>query len=364
MKIAYVCSSLSLGGLELNHLRNALWMQARGHDVAIYAVPQGPMFQKAIEYKLPCFPIKHQRKYYAWGASFSLARQLKKDQVTHVFIRDNRDMSMIATVKARLGNSIVTAYFMEMQLGVKKTGLFHSIRFNYLDFWFCPLLFLEKQVFEWTNMSPSKVHLVPSGIDRSEIKRITKEAARTQLDLPLYGFTFGLIGRFDLQKGQLLVLDALQRCTNTSINLVFLGEPTRNETNHVMEKMETFIEEHDLTDRVFIRPFMQEVGVFYSALDALIMATRAETFGMVTLEAIAYGIPVVGSNAGGTPDLLHHEAFGRLFEPLNASDLAIRMNEMVSNPIYFDQALWEQHVARFDHHQVCKSIEQVVSSNT
>jgi hypothetical protein len=51
-----------------------------------------------------------------------------------------------------------------------------------------------------------------------------------------------------------------------------------------------------------------------------------------------------------------------LFEPLNAVDLALQMNQMVSNPIDFDQALWEQHVARFDHHQVCKSIEQVVSS--
>lgn len=364
MKIAYVCSSLSLGGLELNHLRNALWMQARGHEVAIYAVPQSPMFQKAIEYKLVCFPINHQRKYYAWSAAFSLARQLKKNQVTHVFIRDNRDMSMIATVKARMGKSIVAAYFMEMQLGVKKTGIFHSLRFNYLDYWFCPLPFLEKQAIEWTHISPSKVHLVPSGIDRTAIKCITKEAARTQLGLPQNGFTFGLIGRFDLQKGQLLVLDALQRCANTSINLVFLGEPTRNETNQVMEKMETFIKEHHLVDRVFIRPFMQEVGVFYSALDALIMATKAETFGMVTLEAIAHGIPVVGSNAGGTPDLLHHEAFGRLFEPLNASDLALRMNEMVSNPINFDQALWEQHVTRFDHNEVCKSIEQVVSSNT
>jgi glycosyltransferase involved in cell wall biosynthesis len=364
MKIAYVCSSLSLGGLELNHLRNALWMQARGHDVVMYAPQESPLFQKALDSGLHGIPITHQRKYYAWSAAISLARSLKKEQVSHVFIRDNRDMSMIATVKVRMGKSIITAYFMEMQLGVKKTGILHSIRFKSLDYWFCPLFFLEKQVIEWTHISPSKVHLVPSGIDRTAIKRINKEAARRQLELPLHGFTFGLVGRFDLQKGQLLVLDALHRCTNAAINLVFLGEPTRNETNHVMEKMETFIKEHHLVDRVFIRPFMQEVGVFYSALDALIMATKAETFGMVTLEAIAHGIPVVGSNAGGTPDLLHNETFGRLFEPLNAADLALRMNEMVSNSITFDQALWEQHVSRFDHHAVCKSIEQVVSSNT
>lgn len=362
MKIAYVCSSLSLGGLELNHLRNALWMQARGHEVLIYAPEESPLFKKGSDSGLSCIHIAHQRKYYAWSAAFSLACSLKKEQVSHVFIRDNRDMSMIATVKALIGKSIVTAYFMEMQLGVKKRGILHSIRFNYLDFWFCPLPFLEKQVHEWTRINPSKVHLVPSGIDRSVIKRLEKDNARMQLDLPLRGFIFGLVGRFDVQKGQLLVLEALQRCENTSVNLVFLGEPTRNETNHVMERMESFIVEHHLANRVFIRPFMQEVGVFYSALDTLIMATKAETFGMVTLEAIAHGIPVLGSNAGGTPDLLSQEAFGRLFEPLNAADLAIRMNEMVSSPVVFNLALWEQHVARYDHHAVCKSVEQVVSS--
>lgn len=362
MKIAYVCSSLSLGGLELNHLRNALWMQAHGHEVLIYAPEESPLFKKASDAGLPCFYIAHQRKYYAWGAAITLARSLKKERVTHVFIRDNRDMSMLATVKAMLGKTIVSAYFMEMQLGVKKTGILHSIRFSYLDYWFCPLPFLEKQVHEWTRIKPSKVHLLPSGIDRSTVTSIEKEVARTQLNLPLRGFIFGLVGRFDVQKGQLLVLEALQRCENTSVNLVFLGEPTRNETNHVMERMEAFIAKHQLADRVFIRQFMQDVGVFYSALDALIMATKAETFGMVTLEAIAHGVPVLGSNAGGTPDLLSQEAFGRLFEPLNEADLAIRMNEMVSNPVIFNPVMWKQHMARFDHHSVCKSIEQVVSS--
>ena len=362
MNIAYLCTSKSLGGLELNHLRNASWMQARSHTVLCLFTEGSSLALEAKKMNLPTVCIPYTRRYYPFIKAFQVAKLLKENRITHVFIRDNRDMSMLATLKFLLGKKVITAYFMEMQLGVKKTGIFHSIRFNYLDYWFCPLPFLEKQVIEWTNMSRSKVHFVPSGIDRSVIKRINKEVARTQLGLPQNGFTFGLIGRFDLQKGQLLVLDALQRCANTSVNLVFLGEPTRNETNQVMEKMETFIEEHELTDRVFIRPFMQEVGVFYSALDALIMATKAETFGMVTLEAIAHGIPVVGSNAGGTPDLLNHEAFGRLFEPLNAADLALQMNQMVSNPIDFDQALWEQHVARFDHHQVCKSIEQVVSS--
>lgn len=360
MRIAYVCSSLSLGGLELNHLRNAVWMQERGHDVKVFAVLNSPLYQKAVQWGLPCSPIKHQRKYYDWFAAFKLASELKEASISHVFFRDNRDMSLIATVKARLGRSIVTAYFMEMQLGIKKTGLLHTLRFRYIDFWFCPLPFLINQVRNWTKIDPSKIKLVPSGMDLSWAQNTNKPEARENLNLPKDNFLFGLIGRFDVQKGQLLVLEAMKLCKNQKFTLVFLGEPTRNENNHVFETMQKWIDENHWETRVFIRPFMDDVRMFYSAIDALIMATKAETFGMVTLEAIAHKVPVLGSNAGGTPDLICGDEFGILFKSLDAHDLAKAMDIIQVSPLTFNLQRWEQHLTQFNYPNVCKSIEYVL----
>lgn len=361
MKIAYVCSSLSLGGLELNHLRNAHWMRERGHEVAIFSPKDSPLFNQAKSEGMACFPIPHQRKYYAWGAALSLFRTMRKNKFTHLFIRDNRDMSMCATVKYLSGKQLSLAYFMEMQLGVKKKGVLHTLRYRYLNYWFCPLPYLKQQVLEWTNINPEKVHLVPSGMNRANIKSMPREEARIQMALPQIEFTFGLVGRFDRQKGQLLVLEAMELCKNRAFNLVFLGEPTRNEDNGIAQAMEEFIAVNNLEMRVFIRPFMPELSPFYSSIDALIMATKAETFGMVTLEAIAYGVPVVGSRAGGTPDLLQYGTFGYSFEPLNASSLAQAMDKMMDTPLILNSETWDEHIARFDHQTVCKSIEQVVT---
>jgi glycosyltransferase involved in cell wall biosynthesis len=361
MKIAYVCSSLSLGGLELNHLRNAHWMQERGHEVAIFSPKDSPLFKQAINDGMTCYPISHQRKYYAWGAALRLFRTLRRNKFTHVFIRDNRDMSLCATVKCLSGKKLSLAYFMEMQLGVKKKGVLHTLRFSYLNYWFCPLPYLEQQVLEWTNINPEKVHLLPSGINRTNIKLMPREEARKQLALPAREFTFGLVGRFDRQKGQLLVLEAMELCKHRAFNVVFLGEPTRNEQHGVVEAMEEFIAAKNLEQRVFIRPFMPELSTFYASIDALIMATKAETFGMVTLEAITYGVPVVGSRAGGTPDLLQNENFGYCFEPLVAASLAEAMDKMIDQPLVFNTKTWEAHLARFDYQAVCKSIEQVVT---
>jgi glycosyltransferase involved in cell wall biosynthesis len=361
MRIAYVCSSLSLGGLELNHLKNALWMQQRGHEVFVYAPENSPLFQKATQLGLKTLPMRRQPKYYAWFSALILAKALRRQRITHLFFRDNRDMSMVASIKAIMRNAITTAYFMEMQLGVRKRGILHSIRFSFLDFWFCPLPYLYEQVSTWTKIASHKVKLLPSGIDMNNISSLSKEDARTNLQLPLNAFLIGLIGRFDAQKGQLLALKALSQIENKSIHLVLLGEPTKNERNDVLENIKRVMKENGLEKQVILRPFMDDVTVFYSAMDALIMATNSETFGMVTLEAIAHKVPVIGSNSGGTPDLLNHGAFGLLFEPMNEIDLAQKINQLYANPICFDEPAWKVYMDQFNSETVCKSIEGVVT---
>ncbi|MFM7388307.1 MAG: glycosyltransferase family 4 protein [Bacteroidota bacterium] len=363
MRIAYLCTSRSWGGLELNHLRNALWMHERGHKVSIFAPEGSPFYLQAIQNNLTCISIKYQPKYFAWKSAYRLARLFKEHDISHVFIRDNRDMSLIATLKSRMGDTICTCYFMEMQLGVSKRGVLHTLRFSYLDYWFCPLKGLAEQVRTMTRINPKKIHHLPSGIDLQGMKAMNKSEARRRLNLPNDAMIFGLPGRFDPQKGQLLALEALNLAQNKQLHLVFLGEPTKNEQESVLEIMERKIDQYQFKDRVFIRPFMKEMDVFFSSIDALLMATKAETFGMVTLEAMAYGVPVIGSYAGGTPELLGQGKFGILFETLNPLDLARAMDEMASYPPQIDAEALRNHVAAFDHQKVCHTLETLLATS-
>jgi glycosyltransferase involved in cell wall biosynthesis len=357
MHIAYLCSSKSWGGLELNHLRNAQWMEQRGHQVTMFVTQDSPLHQRAIDRQIPCTIIKHQPKYFAWRSAWRLTKFLKTYEITHVFIRDNRDMSLLASVKFLMGSRLITCYFMEMQLGVSKRGLFHTLRFSWVDFWYCPLPYLENQVKSMTRLRQRKIYSLPSGIEFRGLKKRDKLSAREILGLPVNQFFFGLIGRFDQQKGQLLLIEALHKAKRKDFNVVFLGEPTKNEEDHISDLMNRKIEEYRLQERVFIRPFMSEIEVFYSAIDMLIMASKSETFGMVTLEALAYGVPVLGSDAGGTPDLLAQGQFGELFTTMNAEDLAKKIDVIMDKLMDLNQDHLRQHLAKFDHQSVCENLE-------
>jgi glycosyltransferase involved in cell wall biosynthesis len=61
---------------------------------------------------------------------------------------------------------------------------------------------------------------------------------------------------------------------------------------------------------------------FIDTFDCLVLASKDEPFGLVLLEAMRAGLPVVASNAGGVPEIITNEVNGLLFEPEDFEGLA------------------------------------------
>lgn len=364
MRIAYICGTTSWGGLEMNQAKNAQWMMEKGHDVWAFCLSESPFHNHCVAQKIPVVLIPKHKKYYDFNAAKQLRKQLNHLNIEHLILRDVRDMSVSVAAKFWGKAQFKVHYFMEMQLGVSKRNLLHTIRFRQLDTWSCPLEWLKTQVLEKTRMPKNKVIVIPSGINRAPfIQQLSQATARSLLNLPQDKIIIGLAGRFDPQKGQLLLLEALQLSTNKDIHLLFLGEPTVNEGHQYTLAMEDFIAEHRLSERVFIRPFRKDIEVFYKAIDAFVMASKAETVGMVTIEALASGTTVIGSNAGGTIELLHNGELGYLFETLNPSSLAQAIDEFVENPKRWSNKTLSNSTLKFDHEEVIALVGKRLKGN-
>ena len=357
-KLAFLCSSQSWGGLEMNHAKSAKWMQELGYDVTLFCIEKTAIEQFAQELNVPIHHIHPHKKYYDFKRAKELSSVLKANNYTHLIIRSTSDMSITATVKSKLGKQIHTSYFQAMQLGVKKKNLLHTLRFNYIDLWVCPLNWLKDQVQTMTRFKNECV-VLHSGIELEKFNTIySKEKAREILNLPQDALLFGLIGRFDPQKGQLLLLQAMEQTKNSNYQIVLLGEPTLNEGNIYYDEMLSVISHPNIKDRVHVRPFMKDVAVFFNAVDWFVMATKAETFGMVTVESLACGTPVLGSNAGGTPEILNNESGGKLFTTQDSKSLAKAIDEIINHNIHFDPNSLRKIAEDFDHRVECQMIEK------
>ena len=82
-----------------------------------------------------------------------------------------------------------------------------------------------------------------------------------------------------------------------------------------LDRLSIMIKDYNLKDRVSIVPFIESPMEVMPFLDLVILPTYEETFGLVVAESMLMGTPVIGSNAGGVPEIIEDGFNGLLFEP-------------------------------------------------
>lgn len=79
--------------------------------------------------------------------------------------------------------------------------------------------------------------------------------------------------------------------------------------------------------------FQEDVGRFLSALDVFVLPSDCEPFGLIVIEAMARGIPVVATGCGGVPELIKHGETGLLVKPKDPDAIAAAVNFLLADPM-------------------------------
>lgn len=96
--------------------------------------------------------------------------------------------------------------------------------------------------------------------------------------------------------------------------LIFVGEGPD------LPKVQCHVQQLGLEDQVHFLGKQEEIAQIISLADVLLLPSEKESFGLVALEAMACGIPTIGSEAGGIPELVSHGETGYL-APIGNTDL-------------------------------------------
>lgn len=350
----------------MNVLRFSQWMQDEGFHCSLWCVFDSPLHQEAKKTSLALHIIPYHRKYADLPKAWSLARRFAEEEVDFVWIRDTRDMSILGWTKRFCKRPFRLLYQQAMQLGVPKKDPLHTFRFKAIDIWVSPLQFLAKQVRELTHFPHERIKVIPLALDLSQFQETSKkEEARARLDLPEQVFILGTIGRLDPLKGQLFLIEALSLLHKKGfdIHLLLQGDPTKNEGGSYAQLLRDRCHSLGLEDYVHFRPHRSDVAISYAALDLFVMASVGETFGMVTIEAMASGTPVIGTNTSGTPELLGHGERGALYAPDDMEDFLQAVMPLIeSEELRRDYASKAQkHVVHhFSRKHVCQQLKAVL----
>ena len=133
--------------------------------------------------------------------------------------------------------------------------------------------------------------------------------------------TFGYLGRINVEKGVMTLIDACKRLPHSGWRLVVAGKPPAD-----MEKFVTAAAGLPISFPGFIAP-----RAFFDQIDCLIVPSIwPEPLPRTILESYAAGVPSIGARSGGIPDLIGADNGDWLFEPDNAAELAGKMMGVIT----------------------------------
>ncbi|WP_028783014.1 N-acetyl-alpha-D-glucosaminyl L-malate synthase BshA [Thalassobacillus devorans] len=120
------------------------------------------------------------------------------------------------------------------------------------------------------------------------------------------------------------------------------------------------VKDLDLQDHVLFLGKQENVSELLSISDLKLLLSEKESFGLVLLEAMACGVPCIGTEAGGIPEVILHGETGYISEVGNVEDISEK-----SIKILTDDALWEEFSKKseervkeeFHSHQILKQYE-------
>jgi D-inositol-3-phosphate glycosyltransferase len=118
-------------------------------------------------------------------------------------------------------------------------------------------------------------------------------------------------------------------------HLLIVGGPSGPDGEHELRRVRQSAAALGITDRVHClapQPHAQ-LAVFYQAADALIMPSRAETFGLVAAEAQACGLPVVAAAVGGLPFVVADGGSGYLVDGHDPAAYAAALAKILYDPV-------------------------------
>lgn len=177
-----------------------------------------------------------------------------------------------------------------------------------------------------------KIVVIPNGINIDDVSTpLNRQESREKLGLPTDQQIILFFGSLVEYKGPDVLLKAFKLVKKefSSVKLIFAGR------GHMISQLKTMTKQMDLEEDVIFTGFVEDGNkpVYYKSADIFCLpsTTMAESFGIVNLEAMAAGIPIVSSNLGGIPDVVKHGENGLLAKPYDVKMVAENLIKLLKD---------------------------------
>ena len=331
MHIGYLSTMASYYGGEVCLASLAGGMQERGHQVTCIVRPESRLLVQLRAREIATLPLNLVDWYEPWGM-VKLGRRLRQAglDILHSHLPRDYFMAAMATLGTGICNVGTRHHLQRISHAPLKRPFLSR---------FAAMIAVSdavrKGVLASNVMDEDLVVTVHNGIEcRPPASRSASRQGRLRrsagvaAESPVVGF----VGRLCPTKGLEVLLRAASRLLPRwpELRVFILGDDPRS--GNYLRQLEGLVAAMGLTRAVHFFGYVEDARNAAADFDVQVVCSHAEPFGLVTLEAMTQGCPVVVTSTGGSPEIVTDGVEGFLVDPGDAAALARKLDCLLDSP--------------------------------
>jgi glycosyltransferase involved in cell wall biosynthesis len=158
-------------------------------------------------------------------------------------------------------------------------------------------------------MHPNKITRIYNALRQERVnKHYDRSTSRAALGIPSNALVAGAIARLEPQKGLMYFVRAMPLVLQSvpHAHFAIAGD------GPLLTTLQDHVRQLGISSRVHFVGWQNDIGMVLSALDAMVLPSLWEAFGIVSLESMAMRVPVIASNVDGIPEVVRDGETGLL----------------------------------------------------
>lgn len=364
LKVLHCIHSVSWGGLEIYTAELIQKMANTGIEQLVLCSEHGRVAEELKKYNIPLITFSEKKL-----SKFAQARLIRKIIKNHniTLLHSHTRLDMWACALAIWDTHKIKHVYNLYMNAVPKQDFVHRLLFSKVDGLCSSSETILGEVRKNFPIDPAKLHLIRYGRAVEQFKPCPekREQLRQHYKTEAGQVVIGTLCRIDPGKGVKELVEALEHLDDDELKKVqlwIIGDPTLSGKNQAGEPIyETasrdlfdWIQSRRMEERYYQHliyiPFQKDYIPYIDALDIFSLASYCETYSLSVLDAMMMAKPVIGTNAGGTPEQVGNQERGLLAEPHSAISLAEAIRFYLRHPeAIHDQGLKAQEWSKKNH---------------
>lgn len=364
--VAHVCVTPGLGGLELYSMHIHKMFKEEGYPSLHFCQENSPFEQKLKGEGLDYVSLP-KTSYFSPKAIIKVRKEIKARGIKHIYIHHLKDLWFLVPALVGMPEVQLVGFAQMFIKGISKKDFLHEKLYNRMQALITLTDIQKEELKKCLPLKEDRYITIPNSVDMSKFEDLSeaRKHIRNQQAYTEANTVIGIVGRLDPWKGQMELLQAFDLMSKeySGLKLLIVGSETPGEEGY-KKQLEDYMKENTLEKDVTLIPFQPNVNEWMSAMDIFVMPSYEEAFGIVLVEAMAAGLPVISTAAGGVPDILQSPELGTMVEPRSATAIAGALREYLSKPekrSEIGERAQSYATEKYDLNKVYKQVKSLMS---